>query len=80
MKNGLKNIYDFISDHLYFYRPDLEISGEKYNATLLFSLLTATLQGKQLIVGEPGLGKTTSGSSRADRGEDSRSPQSWPPE
>ncbi len=60
MKNGLKNIYDFISDHLYFYRPDLEISGEKYNSTLLFSLLTATLQGKQLIVGEPGLGKTTS--------------------
>ncbi len=60
MKNSLKNIYDFISDHLYFYRPDLEISGEKYNSTLLFSLLTAILQGKQLIVGEPGLGKTTS--------------------
>lgn len=60
MRDSLKNIYHFISDHLYFYRPDLEISGEKYNSTLLFSLLTATLHGKQLIVGEPGLGKTTS--------------------
>ena len=60
MRKSLKNIYDFISDHLYFYRPDLEINGEKYNSTLLFSLLTTVVQGKQLIVGEPGLGKTTS--------------------
>ena len=39
---------------------DLEIKGEKYNSAILFSLLTALKQGKELIIGEPGLGKTTS--------------------
>jgi Mg-chelatase subunit ChlI len=63
-KNGyqerVKGIYQLISDHLYFNRPDLEIKGEKYNSAILFSLLTALKLGKELIIGEPGLGKTTS--------------------
>ena len=53
-------LYQFIHDHLYFNRPDLEIKGERFNSTILFSLLTGLKKGKELIIGEPGLGKTTS--------------------
>jgi hypothetical protein len=53
-------IYQFISDHLYFNRPDIEIKGEKYNSAILLGLITGLKKGKQLIIGEPGLGKTTS--------------------
>jgi MoxR-like ATPase len=56
----IHDLYDFISEHLYLNRPDLEVSGERFNSTLLLSLLTALLGGKELIIGEPGLGKTTS--------------------
>jgi hypothetical protein len=63
-KNGyqkrVREIYGLIHDQLYFNRPDLEIKGEKYNSAILLSLLTALKQGKELIIGEPGLGKTTS--------------------
>jgi MoxR-like ATPase len=52
-------MYAFISDRLYFNRPDLSVNGESANATLLLSLLTALIGGKALIIGEPGLGKTT---------------------
>lgn len=53
-------IYQFISDHLYFNRPDLEVKGEWFNSAILLSLLTGLVKGKELIIGEPGLGKTTS--------------------
>ncbi len=53
-------IYQFINDHLYFNRPDVEIKGERYNSAILFGLITGLKKGKQLIIGEPGLGKTTS--------------------
>ncbi len=63
-KNGYQKqvmeIYEFISNHLYFNRPDLEIKGVWYNSTILLSLLTGLVKGKELIIGEPGLGKTTS--------------------
>jgi hypothetical protein len=63
-KNGYQKqvleVYQFINDHLYFNRPDIEIKGERYNSAILFSLLTALIKGKELIIGEPGLGKTTS--------------------
>ena len=63
-KNGYqkqaRDIYQFISDHLYFNRPDIEIKGERFNSAILLSLLTALRRGKELIIGEPGLGKTTS--------------------
>jgi hypothetical protein len=65
VKNGsyqtrIRGIYDYISHNLYLNRPDLEIKGEFFNSTLLFSLLTGLNRGKELIIGEPGLGKTTS--------------------
>jgi hypothetical protein len=63
-KNGyqkqVRDIYRFISDHLYFNRTDIEIKGEQFNSAVLFSLLTGIQAGKELIIGEPGLGKTTS--------------------
>ena len=63
-KNGYQKqvmgIYQFINDHLYFNRPDIEIKGEQYNSAILLSLLTGLKKGKELIIGEPGLGKTTS--------------------
>ncbi len=63
-KNGYQkqvmSIYRFINDRLYYNRPDIEIKGEPYNSTILFSLLTGLTGGKELIIGEPGLGKTTS--------------------
>ncbi len=63
-KNGYQKqvmeIYQFISDHLYFNRPDMEIKGERFNSAILLSLLTGLKKGKELIIGEPGLGKTTS--------------------
>jgi len=63
-KNGYQKqvmeIYRFINNHLYFNRPDIEIKGEHYNSAILFSLLTGLKKGKELIIGEPGLGKTTS--------------------
>ena len=56
----VRDIITFIQDRLYFNRADLEIKGQPHNAALLFSALTGLLGGKILIVGEPGLGKTTS--------------------
>jgi MoxR-like ATPase len=64
MENGkyrqvVRQLYDFIQSNLYFNRPDLQIGEESFNSALLFSLLTALIGGKALIIGEPGLGKTT---------------------
>ncbi len=63
-KNGYQKqameIYQFISDYLYFNRPDMEVKGERFNSAILLSLLTSLKRGKELIIGEPGLGKTTS--------------------
>ncbi len=58
-RGKLRDMYTFISERLYFNRPDLSVQGESANATLLLSLLTALMGGKALIIGEPGLGKTT---------------------
>jgi hypothetical protein len=65
MKNGyfqkrIRGIYQYISENLYLNRPDIAIKDESFNSTLLFSLLTGLNRGKELIIGEPGLGKTTS--------------------
>lgn len=53
-------IYDFIAEGLYLNRRDIRIKGKAYNTALLMSLITGLSRGKQLIIGEPGLGKTTS--------------------
>ncbi|MBW1982573.1 MAG: AAA family ATPase [Deltaproteobacteria bacterium] len=53
------SLYEFIQAHLYFNRQDIQVNGLRANSTLLFTLFTALLGGKALIIGEPGLGKTT---------------------
>ena len=53
-------LYDYIQDNLYLNRKDIEVNGKKFNSALLLSMATALGQGKALIIGEPGLGKTTS--------------------
>lgn len=58
-RERIRDLYDYIGENLYFGRPDLEVRGESANATLLLSLLTALIGGKALLIGEPGLGKTT---------------------
>jgi MoxR-like ATPase len=65
MKNGTvrqkaQDVYGFIAENLYFNRPDMTVGEESFNSALLFGLLTALNRGKELIIGEPGLGKTTS--------------------
>jgi len=54
------DIYRFIQENLYLNRPDMRIGEDSFNSTLLLGILTALSQGKELIMGEPGLGKTTS--------------------
>ena len=52
-------IYRYISENLYLNRPDMKVNNENFNSALLMSLLAGLCQGKALIIGEPGLGKTT---------------------
>jgi len=60
LREAVWDIYHYIRENLYLNRPDMEIKGVKFNSALLMSLLTGLCQGKELIIGEPGLGKTTS--------------------
>ena len=60
LRRAVHSIHRYIGENLYFSRPDLEIKGEAFSSALLLTLLTGLCQGKALIIGEPGLGKTTS--------------------
>ena len=60
MREKVEQIYKFIQENLYLNRPDIHINGYQFNSALLMSLLAGLCQGKELIIGEPGLGKTTS--------------------
>ena len=63
-QNGLRKaawqIHDYIRAELVLTRPDMDVKGIPFNSGLLMSFLTGLFQGKELIIGEPGLGKTTS--------------------
>ena len=60
LRETVRDIYKYIGENLYLNRPDMEIKGVEFNTALILSLLTGLSQGKELIIGEPGLGKTTS--------------------
>ena len=60
LRETVWEIHDYIRENLYLNRPDMEVKGVRFNAALLMSILTGLCQGKELIIGEPGLGKTTS--------------------
>jgi len=59
-KEKIRKMYEFISEELYLCMPDMEVSGEQFNSTLLFEILSCLNDGKQMLMGEYGLGKTTS--------------------
>ena len=60
-KNGYQKqvmeIYQFISDHLYFNRPDMEIKGERFNSAILLSLLTGLEERKRIDHWRTGVGE-----------------------
>jgi MoxR-like ATPase len=60
LRETIRGIYNYIQENLYLNRPDIEVKGVQFNSALMLSLLTGLCQGKELIIGEPGLGKTTS--------------------
>jgi hypothetical protein len=60
LREAVHGIYGYIRENLYLNRPDLELNGHEFNSTLLLSLMTGLRRGKEIIIGEPGLGKTTS--------------------
>lgn len=60
LRGAVQEIHDYIRDNLYLNRPDMTLQGRSYNSALLLSLMTGLRRGKALIIGEPGLGKTTS--------------------
>ncbi len=60
LRRKVLHIYAYLRDHLYLNRPDMTVNGEAFNSALLMSLLVGLCRGKALIIGEPGLGKTTS--------------------
>lgn len=60
LRDTVWDLYGYINDNLYLNRTDMEINGRRFNAALLLCLMTAIGRGKALIIGEPGLGKTTS--------------------
>ncbi|MBW3020259.1 AAA family ATPase [Candidatus Woesearchaeota archaeon] len=56
----IKQMYNFISENLYLCMPDMRVQGDNFNSTLIFEMLSCLNNGKQLLFGEYGLGKTTS--------------------
>jgi Mg-chelatase subunit ChlI len=56
----VRGIYRFVKDNLYLCLPDMGVSGEEFNSTLLFEILSCLNKGKQMLFGEYGFGKTTS--------------------
>lgn len=60
LKAKVRRIYDYIQENLYLNQSDITINNEAFNSALLMSLLVGLSRGKALIIGEPGLGKTTS--------------------
>jgi len=60
MKNSIKKLYDLITSRFYFGDETLEIGDKKYDPIVLFGIITCILNGRELIFGEYGSGKTTS--------------------
>ncbi len=56
----MHDIYDFVQLNLFFGDETLSIGGKRYNPLVLFTIITSILNGKELIFGEYGSGKTTS--------------------
>ncbi len=57
---GFREIYEFIQMTLFFGDETLQVGDKKYNPLILFTIITSIMNGKELILGEYGSGKTTS--------------------
>jgi hypothetical protein len=53
-------IYEFIQMNLFYGDETLTIREKRYNPLIVFSIITSILNGRELILGEYGSGKTTS--------------------
>jgi len=60
MTEKLLELYEVIADRFYLGNEVFEVGNEKYEPVSLFGLLTLVLNGRELIFGEYGSGKTTS--------------------
>lgn len=58
-REKIQGLYEFVQTNLFYGDETLKI-GKNYNPLVLFSILTSFLNGKELIFGEYGSGKTTS--------------------
>jgi len=56
----LLRLYGYVKDNLYLCHSNMQIGANRFNSNLLLGLLTSINRGKQLTMGEYGLGKTTS--------------------
>jgi len=56
----VREIYDFVQMNLFFGDETLSIGEKRCNPLVLFTIITSFLDGKELIFGEYGSGKTTS--------------------
>ncbi len=56
----VKKIYEFAKDNVYFCLPDIKIGDLEANTNLLFEIFSCLNNGKQMLMGPYGLGKTTS--------------------
>jgi len=61
MKIGekLEKAHEYIVNSYYISDENLNLNGRKWNDVVLFSLITGLNNGRQLILGTPGTGKTT---------------------
>ncbi|MBE9571060.1 MAG: hypothetical protein IMF11_10555, partial [Proteobacteria bacterium] len=61
LNDKIHKLYELIRDRFYLGDELFEIGNKKYLPVALFGILTLILDGKELIFGEYGSGKTSSG-------------------
>lgn len=59
LRNKVRNVAEYLQSSYYIHASNIEIDGWQTNVNILLSLSTALVNGKQLIVGTYGIGKTT---------------------
>lgn len=60
LNKKLEGIYELIKNRFYLGDETLEVGDKRYEPVALFGILTLILEGKELIFGEYGSGKTSS--------------------
>lgn len=60
MREDLRGLYELIRDRFYLGDETFEVGENRYEPVALFGIITCILNGRELIFGEYGSGKTTS--------------------